>query len=46
MTFTYSIAHYITAMTAEDPDVNMDIAKAIYEFGVAAKAYRDNRTDY
>ena len=45
-TTSYSIAQYITAITETKPTENIDIAKALYEFGVSAKAYRDGRTDY
>ncbi len=44
ITTTYSLAHYITEMKDSGEDITL--AKAIYDFGVAAKTYRENRTDY
>ncbi len=43
---SYSVAQYITAVSEQTPEVNIDVAKAMYEFGVAAKAYRDSVIDY
>ena len=45
-TTSYSLAQYITAVSEQSPEENIDVAKAMYDFGVAAKAYRDNLTDY
>ena len=46
VTTTYSIAHYITAMTADYPEVDIELTQALYEFGVSAKNYIKNLTNY
>ncbi len=42
----YSIGSYIKGVTEQSPDANIDLAKALYSFGIAAKAYRDSVIDY
>ena len=44
--FNYSIAHYVTAMSKQQPEVDISLAMALYEFGISAKAYRDNLANY
>ncbi len=38
---SYSLAHYITAMSTCGENIN--VAKALYDFGASAQAYRENQ---
>ena len=42
----YSIGTYIKGAQAQNPDANLDLAKAAYAFGVAALDYRRSVLDY
>lgn len=41
----YSIGTYIKGASEQNPEANLDLAKASYSFALAAKAYRDSVID-
>ena len=43
---TYSMAEYITVMQRDYPETDIEIARAMYAFGVAAGDYVKNLTNY
>jgi hypothetical protein len=43
---SYSLPQYITAITEKLPEENINVAKAMYDFGAAAKAYVNGLSDY
>lgn len=43
---SYSLPQYITEVSKQSPEANINVAKAMYDFGVAAKAYVEGLSDY
>ena len=43
---TYSMAEYITVMQRDYPETDIEIARAMYAFGVASGNYVKNLTNY